>query len=182
MMLGLLGFALVACLVRTGAYALRLDAPLYGLPVMLVAISCVHTARRLAADEPDTQRLALLRFGGFGLSGAGFRPGSGQPAGGFADLSARTRWRLPSWGSVLYVASLRIDRHPAFLYLAVGAVVAGRLGAHYFLADRLHAIEEAVRQLLRLSASPADPIPGHPRPDTQHGSRRVITLVRQALG
>ena len=47
MMLGLLGFALVACLVRTGAYALRLDAPLYGLPVMLVAISCVHTARRL---------------------------------------------------------------------------------------------------------------------------------------
>ena len=32
MMLGLLGFALVACLVRTGAYALRLDAALYGLP------------------------------------------------------------------------------------------------------------------------------------------------------
>ena len=29
-----------------------------------------------------------------------------------------------------------------------GAVVAGRLGAHYFLAGRLHAIEEAVRQLL----------------------------------
>ena len=39
MMLGLLGFALVACLVRTGAYALRLDAPLYGLPVMLIAIA-----------------------------------------------------------------------------------------------------------------------------------------------
>ena len=51
---------------RTGAYALRLDAPLYGLPVMLVAISCMHTARRKPVTyEADTQHfLALMRFGG----------------------------------------------------------------------------------------------------------------------
>ena len=148
MMLGLLGFALVACLVRTGAYALRLDAPLYGLPVMLVAIACVHTARRLVGRRTrhPAPRLASIRR--LRTVGAGFRPGSGQPAGRFAGLLCEHAWRSRILGLGLYVASLRIDRHPAFLYLAFGAVVAGRLGAHYFLAGRLHVIEEAVRQLL----------------------------------
>ena len=146
-MLGLLGFALVACLVRTGAYALRLDAPLYGLPVMLVAISCVHTARRLVAYEADTQRLALMRFGGYGLSLLAFALVLASPPVTSAVFSANTL-AVAILGLGLYVASLRADRQPAFLYLAVGAFVAGRLGAHYFLAERLHAIEEAARQLL----------------------------------
>ena len=72
MALGLLGFALIACLARTGGYALRLDAALYGLPAMLIAVSCVHAARRLAPDEPDEQRLAFLRLGGYALSGLAF--------------------------------------------------------------------------------------------------------------
>ena len=118
MMLGLLGFALVACLVRTGAYALRLDAPLYGLPVMLVAISCVHTARRLVADEPDSQRLALLRFGGYGLSGLAFALVLASPPVASPVYFANTL-AVSIVGLGLYVASLRIDRHPAFLYLAV---------------------------------------------------------------
>ena len=72
MALGLLGFALLACLVRTGGYALRLDAALYGLPVMLIALSCVHVARQLVPDEPDRERLAFLRLGGYALSGLAF--------------------------------------------------------------------------------------------------------------
>ena len=147
MMLGLLGFALAACLARTGGYALRLDAPLYGLPVMLIAISCVHTARRLVDYEPDAQRLALMRFGGYGLSGLAFALVLASPTFTSAVFSANTL-AVAVLGLGLYVASLRADRHPAFLYLAVGAFVAGRLGAHYFLAERLHAIEEAVRELL----------------------------------
>ena len=150
MMLGLLGFALVACLVRTGAYALRLDAPLYGLPVMLVAISCVHTARRLVTDERNTQRLALLRFGGYGLSGLAFALVLASPPIASPVYFANTL-AVSIVGLGLFVASLRTERHPAFLYLAVGAVGAGRLGAHYFLAGRLHVIEEAVRQLLGYS-------------------------------
>jgi tetratricopeptide (TPR) repeat protein len=148
MMFGLLGFALVACLVRTGGYALRLDAPLYGLPIMVVAISCVHAARRLVADEPDTQRLALLRLGGYALSGVAFALVLASPPGASPIFSANIL-AVAVAGLGLYASALRADRHPAFLYLAVGAVVAGRLGAQYFLAERLHAIEDAVRQLLR---------------------------------
>ncbi|HKI21312.1 MAG TPA: tetratricopeptide repeat protein, partial [Isosphaeraceae bacterium] len=68
-MLGLLGFALVSCLFRTGAYAMRLEPSLYGLPLMVGAISCVHAARALVPYEPDAQRLALMRLGGYALSG-----------------------------------------------------------------------------------------------------------------
>ena len=39
LVLGLLGFALVACLVRTGIYALRLEPPFYAVPLMVVAIA-----------------------------------------------------------------------------------------------------------------------------------------------
>ena len=147
MMLGLLGFALAACLVRTGGYALRLDAPLYGLPVMLVAISCVHTARCLVTYEPDAQRLAVMRFGGYGLSLLAFGLMLASPPVTSAVFSGNTL-AVAVLGFCLYAASLRMERHPAYLYLAFGAIVAGRLAAHYFLAGRLHAIEEAVRQLL----------------------------------
>ncbi|MFI5459899.1 MAG: tetratricopeptide repeat protein [Isosphaerales bacterium] len=150
MMLGLLGFALVACLVRTGGYALRLEPALYALPLMLVAISCVHASRRLVPDEPDQGRLALIRLGGFALSGLAFALALAHPPVSSPLYSGNTL-AVSLVGLALYVASLRTERHPAFLYLAVGAVVAGRVGAHYFLADRLHAIEEAVRQVLGYS-------------------------------
>jgi len=147
MMLGLLGFALVSCLFRTGSYAMRLETSLYGLPLMLGAISCVHAARRLVPYEPDAQRLALMRLGGYALSGLAFALIlSGTLAA--SALNSGNSLAVAILGLALYASSLRDDRHPAFLYLAVGAVVAGRLGAHYFLAERLHAIEEAVRQLL----------------------------------
>jgi len=147
MMLGLLGFALVSCLFRTGAYAMRLETSLYALPLMLGAISCVHAARRLVAYEADAQRLALMRLGGYALSGLAFALILSSTLAPSA-LHSGNSLVVAILGLGLYASSLRDDRHPAFLYLAVGAVVAGRLGAHYFLAERLHAIEEAVRQLL----------------------------------
>ena len=182
MMLGLLGFALVSCLFRTGAYALRLEPSLYALPLMLGAISCVHAARRLVPDEPDAQRLALMRLGGYALSGLAFALVLVRYRRSPRRFTVETRWRSPSWGWSSMSPRCATDRHPAFLYLAVGAVVAGRLGAHYFLAERLHAIEEAVRQAARLSRSPPHPVPGNPRPDSQHGTRLVVALVRQELG
>jgi tetratricopeptide (TPR) repeat protein len=147
MMLGLLGFALVSCLFRTGYYALRLETSLYALPLMVGAIACVHTARRLVPYEPNGERLALMRLGGYALSGLAFAlvlAGNAAPRALYSGNSLA----VALLGLILYAASLRDDRHPAFLYMAVAAIVAGRWGAHYFLADRLHAIEETVRQLL----------------------------------
>jgi len=147
MALGLLGFALVACLARTGGYALRLDAALYGLPAMLIAVSCVHAARRLAPDEPDKERLAFLRLGGYALSGLAFALVLARPPIASPVYSGNTL-AVSLLGLGLYAGSLKLERHPAFLYMAVGAIVAGRLGAHYFLAERLHALEDTVRRLL----------------------------------
>jgi len=148
LMLGLLGFALVSCLFRTGGYALRLEPSLYALPLMVGAISCILAPYGLAPYEPDRQRLALMRLGGYALSGLAFALALAGPLVPAALHSGNTL-AVAILGLALYVASLRNERHPAFLYMAVGAVVAGRLGAHYFLADRLHAIEETVRHVLR---------------------------------
>ena len=88
-----------------------------------------------------------MRFGGYALSGLAFALVlASLPVASpiyFANTLA-----VSILGFCLYVASLRTDRHPAFLYLAFGAVAAGRLGAQYFLAGRLHEIEEVVRQIL----------------------------------
>ena len=75
----LLGFALVSCLFRTGAYAMRLEPALYALPLMLGAISCVHASRRLAPYEPDRQRLALMRLGGYALTALAFALSPAHP-------------------------------------------------------------------------------------------------------
>ena len=149
---------------------------------MLIAISCVHTARRLVADEPDTPAPRLACDSAVTDSRGSPSPWSWPARRSLLPVFSANILAVAIVGLGLYVASLRTDRHPAFLYLAVGAVVAGRLGAHYFLADRLHVIEEAVRQLLGYPRSPSVSVPSHPGPGAQHGSRLVVTLVRQALG
>ncbi len=148
MTFGLLGFALIACLVRTGAYALRLDASLYALPVMIIAVSAVLAVRRLGSYEPDAQRLAMMRLGGFGLSGLAFALSLAGPPTESAVHSGNI-FAVACVGFFLYVTALRNSRHPAFLYLAIAAVAVGRIGAHYVLAPRLHLVEEAVRTFLR---------------------------------
>jgi tetratricopeptide (TPR) repeat protein len=147
MMLGLLGFALLSCLFRTGAYALRLEPSLYALPLMLGAISLVHASRRLEPYEPNGRRLALMRLGGYALSGLAFAVALARPPVPSA-LASGNIVAVALLGMALYVASLRAQRLPVFLYLALASLAIGRLGAHYFIADRLHAIEEAVRLAL----------------------------------
>ncbi len=148
MMLGLLGFALVSCLFRTGMYALRLERSLYALPLMLGAISLVHASRRLVACEPDARRLALLRLGGYSLSGLAFAVVLARPP---VDSALNS-------GNILAVAILSVWRSTSRHFAPIASRLfftwpwprssTGRLGAHYFLADRLHAIEETVRLML----------------------------------
>ena len=98
LMLGLLGFAFLACTIRIGAYAMRLEPALYAVPVMLGAIAAVNASRRLAPYDPDSRRLALIRFGGYVLSGLGFALAL-SPPGRLRRSSARTRSRRASWDS-----------------------------------------------------------------------------------
>ncbi len=146
-MFGVLGFALLSCLFRAGAYAMRLEPALYSVPAMFGAISLVLAARRLAALEPDTQRLAILRLGGFSLSALAF-------------ALALSRSHLPSvlnggnmlvtglLGAALYIAELRRVRQPAFLYLTLGASLMAGMGLVYCVRLRFHFIENALCWLL----------------------------------
>ena len=145
--LGLLGFAFLACAIRTGAYALRLEPSLYAVPVMLGAIATVHAARRLAPYESDLRRLAGIRYAGYVVSGLAFALAMATAPAASA-LSSGNVVVVGLLGFVLYGAALRRERHPAYLYLAMAALVAARVGAHYFLAERIRLVIDALRQFL----------------------------------
>ncbi len=147
LVLGLLGFAGVACLIRIGVHVLDLEPAYYAVPVMLAAISCVHAARKLAPYEPDEHRVALIGLGGYALSGLAFALSLASPPIHSAVFSGNTIV-VSLLGFGLYVVSLRKKRQPVFLYLAIGSIVAARVGAHYFLADRIQMVIDFVRQTL----------------------------------
>ncbi len=147
LVLGLLGFAGLACLIRIGVHVLRLEPACYAGPVMLAAIALVHGVRRLAPIEPDTQRLALIELGGYALSGLAFALALSSPPIHSAFFSGNTL-AVSLLGFALYAVSLSKKRQPVFLYLAIGALVAARIGAHYFLADRIQIIIDAIRVAL----------------------------------
>ena len=148
--LGLLGFAFLACTVRIGAHALRLEPALYAVPVMLGAIATVIAARRLAPYGADTRRVSGIRFGGYVLSGLAFALAMTPPPIPSALFSAdAVVASLLGFG--LYAAALRRERHPAFLYLSIAALVAARVDAQYFLADRIRLVIDQVRLLLGYS-------------------------------
>ncbi len=152
LMLGLLGFAFLACTIRIGAYAMRLEPALYAVPVMLGAIAAVIASRRLAPYDPDVRRLAWIRFGGYVLTGLAFALALSPPRTPSAIFSANTV-AASLLGFALYAAALRRDRHPAFLYLAIAALVAARVGAHYFLAERIRIVIDHLRRILGYSES-----------------------------
>jgi tetratricopeptide (TPR) repeat protein len=147
LLLALLGFAFLACLIRTGAYALRLEPALYAVPVMLGAMACVLAARQLAPHEPDLEHLALFRFGGYVLSGLAFALALAQ-APSSSNLESANTLVVGLLGFALYTASLRSRRHPAFLYLAIGALLVARIGAHPFLIERIRLVIDVIRRLL----------------------------------
>ncbi|HZW33100.1 MAG TPA: hypothetical protein VFF52_20455, partial [Isosphaeraceae bacterium] len=147
LVLGLLGFAFLACLIRTGVYALRLAPALYAGPVMLGAIASVRAARGLAPYETDVRRLAGIRFGGYVLSALAFALALAAPPASSPLFSGNTL-AVGLLGFALYAASLCQTRHPAFLYLAIGSLVAARIGAQYFLAERLRMLIDLLRRVL----------------------------------
>jgi tetratricopeptide (TPR) repeat protein len=147
LMLGLLGFAFFACTIRTGAYALRLEPALYAVPVMLGAIATIGVSRQLAPFESDARRIAGIRFAGYVLSGLSFAVALTPPPAASALFSSNTI-TASLLGFGLYAAALRRERHPAFLYLSIAALISARVGAHYFLAERIRMIIDALRRLL----------------------------------
>ena len=155
-MFGVLGFALFSCLIRAGAYVLRLDAALYALPAMLGAISVVVACRRLAPFEPDKKRLALYELGGYSLSALAFALAFSSHYGTSASFSANIV-AVSALGVALYSVALWNNRHPAFLYFALGSYLSIRVGLWYFVAERFHALEAAVA--LALGYSEQLPLP-----------------------
>jgi tetratricopeptide (TPR) repeat protein len=148
LVLGLLGFAGLACLIRIGVHVLHLEPASYAGPVMLAAIAVVHSVRRLAPVEPDARRLALIELGGYVLSGLAFALALSSPPIHSAFFSGNTV-AVSLLGFALYAVSLRQKRQPVFLYLTIGALVAARVGAHYFLADRIRMVIDVIRVALR---------------------------------
>ena len=122
-----------------------------------------------------------MRFGGYGLSGLAFALVLASPPVASRRLSARTSWRSPSSVSAFMsprFASIAIRRSSTWPSAPSSPAA---WAPSTFLAERLHAIEEAVRQLLgyphRL------PIPFRAILGLfPTRSSRLITLVRQALG
>ena len=107
----------------------------------------IHAARRLVPYEPDAQHLAWLRFGGYVLSGLAFALALARPPVS-SSLFSGNLIAVAVLGLGLYATSLRNLRHPAFLYLSAGALVVAGLGIRFFVAGRLHFIEEVVRTAL----------------------------------
>ena len=147
LLLGLLGFALVTSLVRTGVYALEIPPSLHAVPVMFIALGCVHGARWISAYEPDVRQVALMRLGGHILAGLAFALALARPPETSALFSGNTL-AVAVLGLLLFGGSLRAERQPAYLYLGFAAFFLSYFGAYHFVRDLLLPIEGPARQVL----------------------------------
>ena len=147
LLLGLLGFALVTSLVRTGVYALEIPPSLHAVPVMFIALGCVHGARWISAYEPDVRQVALMRLGGHILAGLAFALALAHPPETSALFSGNTL-AVAVLGLLLFGGSLRAERQPAYLYLGFAAFFLSCFGAYHFVRDLLLPIEGPPRQVL----------------------------------
>src|SRR5262249_26478026 len=132
--LGLLAFAFVSGLIRTGVFALELAPALYAVPVMLAGVACVHTARRLFRVDPDPRRESWLRSGGLVLSGLAFALALARPPGPSPLFSGNTL-ATALLGLALYAVMLRTLRHPGYLYFGFGALVLACDGGRALASD-----------------------------------------------
>jgi hypothetical protein len=146
--LGLLTFALVTGLVRTGVFALGLTPTLYAVPVMVLAVGCVHAAGRVDRFDHDPRHEAWLRFAGLSLSGLGFALALARPEGAVYSGSTLAAALM---GLGLYSVRLRRERHPSYIYFAFGALFVAYFGAFYFTRDLIASVEHAARQALGYS-------------------------------
>jgi tetratricopeptide (TPR) repeat protein len=145
--LGLLAYAFLFGTLRTGVFVLHLHATLYALPVMFTAIACVHTAHYLPKFEKDVHRVHLLRFGGFVLAGAAFALALARPQIPSSLYSGNTL-ATALLGLALFATSLRVYRHPSYLYCAFAALFVAYFGVGYFVGDLMREIETAASRAL----------------------------------
>jgi tetratricopeptide (TPR) repeat protein len=118
--LGVLSFALVTSVIRTGAYALELLPTFYGVPLILTALACVHGARWISAFDPGPRQVALMKVGGFALAAMAFAVALARPLAPSLLLNGNTL-AVAVIGLVLFVESLRLERQPAYLYMGFAA-------------------------------------------------------------
>lgn len=143
--LGLLAFATITGLIRTGVFALDLVPTLYAVPVMVLAVACVAAASGLSRFDPDERHQAWLRFAGLVLSGLSIALALARPPAVLPLYSGNTL-AAALFGLGLYAALLRKERQPAYLYFGFGALVVAYFGVFYFAKDLMHAVEEAARR------------------------------------
>ena len=93
-----------------------------------------------AAARPDATGRSLTRR-------SGLRVGAVRPPAPSPLYSGNTL-ATAVLGLSLFAGSLRLERHPAFLYMGFAAFFLAYFGAYYFLRDLLMAVEEAARQAM----------------------------------
>jgi len=144
--LGLLAFAFVTCVVRTGVFALELVPTLYAVPVMVAAVACVQNAARLPRFDPDPRRAAWLKFAGLVLSALALSLALARPPG--SALYSGNTLAAAVIGLGLYATLLRRERLPAYLYFAFGSLFLAYFGTFHFVKDLMQSVERAAQQAL----------------------------------
>jgi hypothetical protein len=144
---GLLAFAFLSGVLRTGGLVLHLVPSLYAVPAMLTAIAGVSTARAIEPIEKDRRLILLFRQGGLSLSALAFALALARPSGPSALYSGNIL-TVALLGLALYATSLRTTRLPAYLYCGFAALFVAYFGTYYFVHDLVHAVEEAARKAL----------------------------------
>jgi hypothetical protein len=145
--LGIFVFAFLTGAIRTGVFALHLVPALYSVPLMVTAIACVHTARRMGKFDPDPAHEAWLSYGGLVASGLAFALALARPPG-FSALYSGNLLAVALMGLALYAAMLVVRRHPAYIYLGFGALFLTYFGAFYFVVDLIRTVEHVVASAL----------------------------------
>lgn len=150
LVLGLLGFAYLFLVVRVGAFTLGLipDKPsLLAVPVMLGAVSTVRASRAVGKDAKARDWSLGARFAGLALAGLAFALALAHPPLAGPLLSGSTL-ATALLGLGLFAALLRAERHPAYLYLAFGALFVAYFGTHFFVRDLMRQVLHAAGQAL----------------------------------
>jgi len=143
--LGLLAFAFLSGVIRTGAVVLQLGPALYAIPSMLVAMAAVSTSRGIGRIDKDPRRVLLLQQGGLVLSALAFA--LARPAG-TSTLDAGNTLAVAVLGLWLYATSLRATRQPFYLYCGLAAFVAAYFGAYDPASDLARSAEEVAGRLM----------------------------------
>ena len=144
---GLLAFAYLSGVLRTGAAVLQLAPSLYAIPAILAAIAGVSTARAIEPIEKVRKHVLLFLQGGLVLSSLAFALALARPLEASALHSGDTL-AVAVLGLALYATSLRATRKPVYLYCGFAALFLAYFGAFDFAKDLVRSVEEAARQAM----------------------------------